>query len=130
MTSVFTGTFVRRFDVKNRVRLPSEMRDILDAEDRKGMYLRAERLCISIWPRALLQTIAAGNTDPVANTSFNRLFYSSLHFRGFDAAGRVLVPTDLMRQLPNGQVLFVGVGDHIELWSPERFAQETADSIV
>jgi DNA-binding transcriptional regulator/RsmH inhibitor MraZ len=124
---LFTGTFLRSLDAKNRVLVPSDLRESLDASDRKGLYLVPTKRCVALWPRSDLEAYAASQgADPFGNLGFNRSFYSRLIFKPFDGTGRIVFPEPLAEQFPDKKVLIAGVGRHLEAWHPADFEKEMA----
>lgn len=131
MAHLFTGTFLRSLDAKNRVLVPSELRDALDADDRKGLYLVPTKRCVALWPRSDLEAYAASQgADPFGNLGFNRAFYSRLIFKPFDGTGRIVFPAPLFERFPDREVLIAGVGRHLEAWHPADFENEMADNVL
>ncbi|MHC4408874.1 MAG: division/cell wall cluster transcriptional repressor MraZ [Planctomycetota bacterium] len=127
MAHLFTGTFLRSLDAKNRVLVPSELRDALDAADRKGLYLVPTKRCVALWPRSDLEAYAASQgADPFGNLGFNRSFYSRLIFKSFDGTGRIVLPAPLVERFADKEVLIAGVGRHLEAWHPADFEKEMA----
>ena len=123
MGQIFTGTFQRNLDSKNRLLVPSEIRDALSPDDRQGLYLIPSRKCILVWPRSYLDSyLEAQASDPIGNTKFNRDFYSQMIFRAFDGTGRIVLPGDLPERFPSRSVLIAGAGRYLELWEPDAFA--------
>ncbi|MEM8884598.1 MAG: hypothetical protein AAGD14_11045 [Planctomycetota bacterium] len=129
MAHLFTGTFSRSLDAKNRVLVPAELREALDASDRKGLYLVPTKRCVALWPRSDLEAYAASQgADPFGNLAFNRSFYSRLIFKPFDGTGRIVFPGSLAERFPAKEVLIAGVGRHLEAWDPTRFEAEMASN--
>lgn len=109
--------------------MPSELRDALDADDRKGLYLVPTKRCVALWPRSDLEAYAASQgADPFGNLGFNRSFYSRLIFKPFDGTGRIVLPAPLAERFPEREVLIAGVGRHLEAWLPADFEREMADN--
>lgn len=122
MAQLFTGTFLRNLDGKNRLLVPSELRDALDSADRQGVYLIPSRKCVFLWPRSYLDAYAEQQgADPFGNLGFNRAFYSRMIFRPFDGTGRIVLPGQLAEQFSKREVLIAGAGRYLELWDPEQF---------
>ena len=121
---LFTGTYLRSLDTKNRVLVPSDLREALDAVDRKGLYLVPTKRCVALWPRSDLEAYAASQgADPFGNLEFNRAFYSQMLFKTFDGTGRIVIPAPLAERFPDREVLIAGVGRHLEAWHPADFEQ-------
>lgn len=119
MAQIFTGTFRRSLDGKNRLLVPAGIRDALSPEDRTGLFLIATRKCILVWPRSYLDSYAEQQgADPFGNTAFNRSFYSQMIFRSFDGTGRIVLPGELTERFPEREVAIAGAGRYLELWDP------------
>ena len=125
MAQVFTGTFERNLDGKNRVLVPSEIRDALDAADRKGLYLIPAKQCVLLWPQSYLDAYSQQQgADPFGNLKFNRAFYSQMIFRAFDGTGRIVLPQPIADRFPQRTVLFAGAGRYLELWDKAAWEQQ------
>lgn len=119
---LFTGTFRRNLDSKNRVLVPSEIRDALSVEDRKGLFLIPTRTCIFLWPRSYLDSYTEQQgADPFGNLGFNRSLYSQMIFRSFDGMGRMVLPGNLVERFPEREALVAGSGRYLELWNPADY---------
>lgn len=128
MAQIFTGTFRRSLDGKNRVMVPSELRDIMDPEDRQGLFLIPSRTCVFLWPKSYLDRVAAAKgNDPISNLAFNRAFYSRTIFKAFDGAGRIVLPGELLERFPDREVLIVGAGLYLEAWDPKRWVEQVPE---
>lgn len=128
MSQIFTGTFVRSLDGKNRVMVPSEVRDALSPEDRQGLFLIPSKKCVFLWPKSfLLRYAGEKGSDPIANLDFNRRFYSRAIFKSFDGAGRIVVPGELLDRFPGREWLIVGAGLYLEAWDPAHFQSEARE---
>jgi len=122
VAQIFTGTFVRSIDAKHRVLVPSELRDVMDAGDRKGLYFIPGSECLFLWPQSYLLRYASGQgTDPFGNLPFNRAFYSRALFKTFDGTGRIVLPTEQVSRFPKGELLIAGAGLYMEAWHPESW---------
>jgi MraZ protein len=57
-----------------------------------------------------------------------RRFHASSSDEALDAAGRVRLPRQMIERADLGRrCIVVGVDDHIEVWSPERWAAEQSE---
>lgn len=122
MAQLFTGTFKRSLDGKNRLLVPAEIRDALVPEDRKGLYLIPGKKCILAWPRTFLDAYTEQKgADPFGNLGFNRSFYSQMIFRSFDGTGRIVLPGEFAERFEEREVAIVGAGRYLELWRPADF---------
>jgi len=120
LAQLFTGSFPRALDGKNRLLVPSELRDALSAEDRQGLYLIPGSKCVLLWPRSYLDAYTERQgADPFGNLAFNRAFYSQMIFRSFDRTGRIVLPGEIAERFKTREVTIVGAGRYLELWSPD-----------
>ena len=122
MAQYFTGTFRRSLDSKNRVLVPSEIRDALDANDRRGIYVIPGKRFFLLWPQSTLEAYGQElAVDPFKDQDAarrQRAFYSRMQFKSFDGTGRIVIPKEFADRFPEGEVVIVGVGSYLELWSP------------
>lgn len=125
MAQLFTGSFLRSLDGKNRLLVPSEVRDALDAADRSGLFLIPSSKCVFLWPRSFLDAYTERQSaDPFAKPGFNRAFYSQMIFKPFDRTGRIVLPGEIAVRFPQREVLIAGAGRYLELWEPQGFEAE------
>ncbi len=120
MAQLFTGSFPRALDGKNRLLIPAELRDALSPEDRQGLFLIPGQKCVLLWPRSYLDAYTdRQGADPFGNLAFNRAFYSQMLFRSFDRTGRIVLPGEVAERFKTREVTIVGAGRYLELWSPD-----------
>jgi DNA-binding transcriptional regulator/RsmH inhibitor MraZ len=120
LAQLFTGSFPRALDGKNRLLVPAELRDALSPEDRQGLYLIPGQKCVLLWPRSYLDAYTdRQGADPFGNLAFNRAFYSQMIFRSFDRTGRIVLPGEIAERFRTREVTIVGAGRYLELWSPD-----------
>lgn len=127
------GTERYAIDKKGRVAIPVQLRRALAAEARDtfvavpgadgslDLYPKDE------WPRHEEWLRELGkNNDRVRK--FLRMLLASAAELTLDDQGRIVLPTALMERAAlkrDGQVLIFGAMDHIEVWDPARFQEET-----
>ena len=117
--ALFTGTYRRNLDGKNRILIPAEVRDALDSADRQGLFLIPSRNLVFLWPRSYLDSYTERQSvDPMGKTGFNRAFYSQMIFKPFDGTGRIVLPGELAGKFPDREILIAGAGRYLELWGP------------
>jgi MraZ protein len=125
---MFTGYFRHVVDEKRRVSVPKVfLNSLVGSDPQKTVFLSpSDQHCLRLYSRDAWQQIAASIQSPDPNIR-NRLYYGQLspaRQLDVDRAGRICIPDEMMRVAEReGDVLFVGVGTHIELWLPERFEQ-------
>lgn len=122
MSQFFTGTFRRSLDGKKRILIPSEIRDALDADDRRGLYVIPGKRFFLLWPHSCLeaygQELAVDPFKDQTAAQKQRAFYSRMQFKTFDGTGRIVIPKEFADRFPDQEVVIVGVGRYLELWNP------------
>lgn len=123
---MFLGQYEHNLDSKGRVIIPSRFRELLEG----SVYLaQGFDHNLRLLPEAAFNTIyqqvaAMNTTDPTARR-LRRLIFSTAQQVELDGNGRVLIPKYL-REIANldSNVIIVGVGEAIEIWSPEAWKKE------
>jgi MraZ protein len=120
----FVGNFPRTLDTKGRVILPARMR--LQFGD-FGYLTPGSDGCLALWPEDEFQLEAerqhARDTQGVDARQDLRDWAALVTRVDFDRQGRMGVPGELRSIAALDQeVLFVGVLDRVELWSPLSWA--------
>jgi len=120
----FVGNFPRSLDAKGRVILPSRMR----AQFQEHGYLTpGADGCLALWPEEEFELEAERQHEKNARGAEARndlRDWAALVTRvEFDRQNRMPVPPELRALAKLEQeVLFVGVLDRVELWSPTSWA--------
>jgi len=126
----FYGQFLQKLDSKNRVVVPSRLRDAMGEELHSGLILnRGLDNCLFLFPKCLWDDVAAVFTSariPGFNQRMlERLFFSKAVDVATDKLGRILIP-EMHRELAGidgDEALFIGASNRIEIWSPQRWAE-------
>jgi MraZ protein len=127
----FVGNFPRSLDVKGRVILPSRMRTHFEEH---GYLTPGTDGCLALWPEEEFELEAERQhaKDALGPEARNDLRdWAALVTRvEFDRQNRMPVPSEL-REIADleQEVLFVGVLDRVELWSPQRWAARRAQAV-
>jgi len=127
----FRGLHEISLDPKNRVNVPATYRAALAG----GLVMRpsVER-CIEIWPEDSAEQMEAetlGGLNPFSEESrhVRRRVFSMSSSGKLDSAGRVLLNRALIENVGlEGRCVIVGVGTHLEIWSPEEWDSESAEN--
>ncbi len=122
-----SGKFMSKFDVtvddKGRVRIPSKFKVLLGEE---FIICNGELPCVSVYTSERWDTL----TDFIDNMppfdpqvlEFRRNIYPTATECKFDAAGRMLIPSDYREFAKlEKELVAVGMGDHFELWSKDNW---------
>jgi MraZ protein len=123
---MFLGQFRHTLDNKNRLTIPSRYRDLLA----EGAYVtRGFDGNLIVYTASTFHAISrqASETSVTnqAARQLKRLLFSNADFIEVDRAGRILIP-DFLRESADleNEVVLAGMGDHFEIWSPERWMQQ------
>lgn len=125
---MFTGEHVHPLDEKSRVIFPSRLRAAMtDDEIRDGFVLtRGFDGSLLLYPRKEWDVIsrrvgALPETEAEARL-FQRLFLAPAQKVAIDGQKRVLIPESHCGMAGiEKDVVFLGVGRHVEVWSKERY---------
>ena len=121
----FRGHYEHSLDAKNRLSIPARFRAAFSS----GVVLAKDpEPCVALWTPETHESIierALGGLNPMGS-EYRKLsrFYQGNSFEvELDAAGRVTLPPPLLTHASvDREVVVVGVGDHLEVWSRERWA--------
>jgi MraZ protein len=127
---VFRGRYEHALDAKGRTSLPSRFREVLaerggDAGPRLVLTTGLDP-CLVAYPMdewlAFEERLAAfPQFDPTV-AMLRRIYVSGAIECELDKLGRLLIPQSLREHADLGRnVLWAGMGRHVELWSKERF---------
>jgi MraZ protein len=122
-------------DAKNRLSIPARFR----APFSNGVVLAKDpETCVAVWTPDTHESIierALGGLNPMGS-EYRKLsrFYQGNSFEiPLDGSGRVTLPAPLLTHAAiEKEVVVVGVGDHLEVWSAERWRsqQEALDAEI
>jgi len=124
---VFRGRYEHAIDAKGRTSLPSRFREVLAASGEARLVLTSGLdPCVVAYP--MQEWIAFEDRlarlpqfDPTV-AMLRRIHVSGAIECEIDKLGRLLVPQGLREHAQLGrEVLWAGMGRHVELWSKERF---------
>ncbi len=124
---LFTGTFSRNLDEKLRLAVPKPFRETFGCE-RGGLLFLAPGTdgSLGLYAESTLGAVAErlAAASPVRQDvrAFMRLFYAQTQQVELDAQGRIRIPPELAQSVGlQKEVVLLGVQDHVELWSVERW---------
>ena len=129
---MFTGTFEHALDEKNRLMVPSRLREGVPADEGGVFYLtRGLDHCLYAYTvkgfnEQVAQIQAGRNGIKSANArNFLRMFFSKAMRQELDAAGRILIPPDTRKAAGlEKDVTLVGGGlKRFEVWDRARFEE-------
>jgi len=126
----FRGQHEHNLDAKDRLTIPSRLR----AQLADGVVLVAGLdPCVEIWPQEgfndFARQILAG-LNPLSSKArmLRRRFHANAQDETLDSAGRLRVAKHLIAHGDlEGSCVVVGADDHLEVWSPERWAHHSEE---
>ncbi len=137
----FSGTYVNGVDAKHRLSVPAPLRETIEARsqtrelvigpDEHSPCLIGYDVTYFDRIESRLDEEFAADFGPGRNLKSRSIFGATEHLK-YDDNGRIIL-SPLMRELGEigTTVLFMGLGHHFEIWSPEQFlAQEGQDPRV
>lgn len=127
---LLTGCYRRTLDEKQRLSLPKPLRgnSLADAPLYVTPGLDG---CIAVYPESAFVSLAEkldhGSPASREVRDYSRLFYSQAACVELDKQSRIRLPGELLTWAEvNDEVVVVGVRDHFEIWSPDRWEEFVA----
>lgn len=126
LEQMFLGQYKHNLDSKGRVIIPARFRAVLNEE---AYITQGFDNNLRLLPETAFQTIyqrvtAMSSTDPTARR-LRRLIFSSAQKVDLDGNGRILIPQYLRDVAAlDDEVIIVGVGEAIEIWSLQAWEEE------
>jgi MraZ protein len=125
----FRGNYEHSLDAKNRLTIPSKLRDELGGEVVIGKGIDS---CAAIWTPegfdAWTQRFLEG-LHPLSDEARDlTLYFSANSFpTELDKAGRAMIPTDVLEHAGiERETIVVGAFDHVQLWGPGAWRERSA----
>jgi MraZ protein len=128
---LLTGTYDRAIDEKLRLAMPKPFREAFE-DDRQLVLTPGTDGSLSLFSSrtfaSLADQLAARSPSGQEVRAFSRLLYAQSRSVELDSQGRIRLPAELAK-LGNleGDVVVLGVGDHVELWNKSRWEAYLAD---
>jgi MraZ protein len=124
---LLTGSFPRSLDEKLRLAIPKRLRDAMQCPEGGAIFIApGTDASLAIYAEDAFARLAErlGRVSPTRQDvrAFTRLFYAYAQRVELDAQGRVRIPPELVQLAKlEKDVVLLGVQDHLELWSAERW---------
>ena len=125
---LFTGTYEHAIDAKQRLAIPSEIRDRLDPQrDGAGLYaVLAEGPTLCLYTESAFEKRAEqldhSPLPPEQVLEYERFFFSLARRVEIDRQGRIRLPEQLLRMTDlERDVVLIGVKDHLEIHDREKW---------
>lgn len=126
----FKGEYEHSIDSKGRVSFPAKLRKYLTptAQDRFTIVRGLEK-CLYLYPEDHWQAVEASleeiNRFSLEGRTLKRSFLRTAEDVILDNQNRIALPAKLMEWAEiTTKAIFIGSGDLIEIWDPERLAKQ------
>ncbi len=128
----FCGTVSHQLDGKNRIRIPKKFRKDLGDE---YYFVAGSQGCIGVYPKAALEerleALKSIRASEPQKLLAKRKIESSVEEVNEDDQGRTLLPQPLRAHAGiEKDVVTIGMGDYLEIWSKEAFDKLNASISV
>lgn len=122
-SKMFFGSYFHLLDDKNRLYLPSKLRIQCGA---KLFVLKGYDGCLSIYTeetfKKFINELSSLSFSDHLSRDVSRIALSSVSELEFDKANRIQIPTALIERYKiSKDVVVLGVIDHIEIWSKDKW---------
>ncbi|GHJ58180.1 transcriptional regulator MraZ [Nocardioides sp. OK12] len=124
----FMGTYTPKVDEKGRLFLPAKFRDALS----EGLVItQGQENCLTVWPEATFMAEARrAQETPMTNKDardYRRVLFAGAEQGTPDKQGRIGISPILRASAGiERDVVVAGVGDRVEIWNPQRWAEYSA----
>lgn len=126
---MFRGSSLHTIDLKGRIIVPARFREIIQADDNNGIMISRMdsglvAYTLTEWRKIETRILSlAEKSDNMRR--FRRVFIGGAFECPCDKQGRVLIPP-MLRQYAelSREIVLVGVLDHFEIWSREKWEKE------
>lgn len=121
----FYGTYSHNLDNKGRLVVPARFRESLKEE--ATLYLmHGFDGALSVYPKLAFEKevsfIESLNYRNAEARTYARIVLASIEPLLVDAAGRITIPTKILKKYNIGQaVTVIGVGTHLEIWDEAHY---------
>lgn len=124
-----SGEYEGKLDAKGRIVLPSRLKSGLsEANGNMLMISRGVEPCLVIYPMVeynkIYSRVSGMNEFNQEHRLLQRTFFSRFSDVELDGNGRFLVPKIMLNYAKlEKEVVFVGMGNRMEMWNPERYEE-------
>jgi MraZ protein len=126
---MFRGSFSHTLDDKGRFSVPARYKDVIRASNGDTIMITCMDGCLvaytlDVWGKIENRILSLAEKSE-SMRRFRRLFVGGAHECTCDKQGRVLIPPTLRADAAlEKEIVLVGVLDHFEIWSQEKWAKE------
>ena len=120
----FIGTYNYNLDDKNRLTMPSKLREDLGVKVYVTLGLDK---CLAIYPvetfEKIVSKISSLNSNDPRVRAYKRTFFANSYLCEIDKQGRIQLSKDLLGKCSiTKDVVITGAEDCVEVWDKERYA--------
>jgi MraZ protein len=127
---MFRGSSYHTIDDKGRIVIPARFRELTRSDEGDGLMVSRMDSCLLAYPfsewRKIEERILQMAEKSETMRRFRRIFIGGAHECSCDKQDRILIPPALRQYAElNREIVLVGVLDHFEIWSREKFEMES-----
>jgi MraZ protein len=127
---MFRGSSYHTIDDKGRIVIPARFRELARSGEGDGLMVSRMDSCLLAYPlsewRKIEERILQMAEKSETMRRFRRIFIGGAHECSCDKQDRILIPPALRQYAElNREIVLVGVLDHFEIWSREKFEMES-----
>ena len=120
---MFMGEYNHTIDTKGRMIIPAKIREQLGEV---CIVTKGLDNCLAIYPEEAWKKISTAlqsqSSTKASVRALKRFVFGSAAELEYDKQGRVLIPVPLREYASlDKQAVIVGAGDHVEIWSREKY---------
>ncbi len=121
----FSGIVEHQLDAKNRIRIPAKFRSALGKE---VYFVAGAQNCIAVYSKTSLderlEELRNVRSNEPEKLKAKRVIQGSIERVEEDTQGRTLLSNFFRKYAQIGKdVITIGMGDYIEIWSKERYEE-------
>ncbi|UCG07801.1 MAG: division/cell wall cluster transcriptional repressor MraZ [Desulfobacterales bacterium] len=129
---MFRGSSFHTIDAKGRIIIPARFREVIKANGQDGVMVSRMDSCLVAFPHDEWYKIEAKILSKAQKSDtfrrFRRVFIGGAFDCNCDKQDRILIPPYLRQYAElDKEIVLVGVLDHFEIWSREKWDQENTD---
>lgn len=134
---LFTGEYEHQIDAKQRLAIPSEIRERMSAElHGEALYIvPGANGSLWLWPELTFERMASALEQSLVPgedmMDFEELLFPQSRRLEIDKAGRVRIPEQMLAEYGLGEtVVILGMRDHLELRDPEKWKSQRQQKLA
>ena len=126
---MFVGNYTHQIDQKGRIRVPAKFREIVGKD---FTILKGDNHCLKFYSKEETENLYSrlNQVRPTDREAMKtvRMIMSSAFIPEEDSQGRFVLPNDLKTFMgATKKIIFIGLGDHFELWDYDRWMEYAGD---